>query len=381
MVVLALVLAGVISGWTVARSRGQRDSVACLAEERTAREELRRAVAATNARLDAVQGELASTATVLRGREARLGALARRLSGLERGVQAGERLLQGIAAGVALIQATVRYEDAAGRPLRYRGAETRRPWRGVLGPPPVGVEGDGAVVTTTFLGTGFLVGRDGTVLTSRHVVRPWETEDDAAVLEELGVVPRLADVRAFFPGLVEPVSLRPGHASDTADVMVLTAAVPPGTVPILPLDETPPVPGRPVIVIGYPGGLELLLARVEPAVLRTLIDPDVPDIADDTVDVPGLLAELARRRLIRPHASWGHVVDVRPHLLTYDARTAIGASGAPILDTAGRVIGVNQAVLPDFVGVAFGVPIRHGRALLRDRPLPPGPGGPRAFGG
>jgi hypothetical protein len=190
-------------------------------------------------------------------------------------------------------------------------------------------------------------------------------------LSELGVEPRLAALRAFFPGLTEPVPLTQGRASASADLLLLTAALPSGAVPVLPLDAAPTMPGRPVIVLGYPAGLELLLARIEPKILRTLVPDGVEDIADDTVDVPRLLAELARRRLIRPHASWGHVVEVRPHLITYDARTTIGASGSPILSAAGRVVGVNQAVLLDFDGVAFGVPIGHGLALLRGRPLQP----------
>ena len=97
---------------------------------------------------------------------------------------------------------------------------------------------------------------------------------------------------------------------------------------------------------------------------------DVAEIADDTVDVPRLLSELARRRLIRPHASWGRLAEARPHVLTYDARTAMGGSGGPIFGDAGRVLGVTHAVLPDVDGIAFGVPAHHGLALLRGRPVP-----------
>jgi S1-C subfamily serine protease len=368
-VLLALLLAGGLAASAIALHRGQQESAARLADERAARDDLGRRLAATDVRLDALRGELSGTAAVLREREARLEALARRMGGVEQWIQAGERLLPAYAAGVALIEATVRYEDAAGRPLRYRDVEARRPWRGALGPPPIGVDGEGGVVTTTFLGTGFLAGRDGTLLTNRHVVRPWESEDEMDALRELGVEPRLAALRAFFPGLTEPVLLTQGRASDSADLLRLTATLPSGAVPVLPLDAAPTRPGRPVVVLGYPAGVELLLARIEPGILRTLVPDGVEDIADDTVDVPRLLAELARRRLIRPHASWGHVVEVRPHLITYDARTTIGASGGPILSAAGRVVGVNQAVLLGFDGVAFGVPIRHGLALLRGRSL------------
>jgi hypothetical protein len=163
---LALLLVGGLVASAIASYRGQQESAARLADERTARDEFGRRLAATDVRLDALRREFAGTAAVLREREARLEALARRMRGVERQIQAGERLLPAYAAGVALIEATVHYEDAAGRPLRYRGVAARRPWRGVLGPPPMDVDGEGGVVTTTFLGTGFLVGRDGTVLTT-----------------------------------------------------------------------------------------------------------------------------------------------------------------------------------------------------------------------
>jgi S1-C subfamily serine protease len=365
---LALLLAGVLTVSAVALYRAGREPGPRAADELAAREELTHALARADARLAAVRDELASTAALLREREARLTSLAGRVAEVERESRAGERLLHAYAGGVALIQATLRYEDRAGRPLRHRGAE-RRPWRGALGPSPVGVDGNGPIVTATLVGTGFLVDARGTVLTSRHVVRPWESEDELEALRELAVEPRLAQLRAFFPGLSDPVPLRDGRASETADLVRLTATLPPGAVPVLPLDEGVAAPGRPVIVLGYPAGLELLLARVDPAVLRSLIPDDVEDITDDTVDVPRLLTELARRRLIRPYASWGHVVDTRAHLLTYDARTAVGASGGPVLSVAGRVIAVNQAVLRDFDAAAFGVPIRHGLGLLRGRPV------------
>jgi len=367
LALLALLLTGALGATAVTLSRGQRDWNARLAAERASREELERRLSATDARLHALGGEFAGTAAVLREREAQAAALAARWRTMEREARAGERVLSDYAAGVGLIQVTVRYEDAGGRPLRYRRPAERRPWRGVIGPPPVGLDGDGLIVTTTFLGTGFLVGRDGTMLTSRHVARPWEAEDESEGLRELGVIPRVTQLRVFFPALSEPVPLTAARASSVADVMRLKARLRPGSVPVLPLDPALPAPGGRVVVLGYPAGLDLLLARVEPGILRTLVGEDVEEIADDTVDVPGLLAALARRRLIRPHASWGHLVDFQPHLMTYDVRTAIGSSGGPILNAAGRVVGVSQAVLPGFDGVTFGVPVHHGARLLDGR--------------
>jgi S1-C subfamily serine protease len=370
--VLVVLTAG-LTVTAVTRDRSWRAELAATtAREGDAREELARAVAEAGRRADALRGEIRTLSAILREHERRLDARDRhpRGSGDER--VAWERLLETYAPGVALIQATVRYEDSIGRPLRYRGADARRPWRGELGPPPVAVGAEGPIVTETFIGTGFLVDRDGTVLTGRHVARPWEAEDQAEALRELGVRPRLDQLRAFFPALTEPVPLTPGRMSESADLMLLKARLAPGAVPVLPLEPAPVVPGRPVMFMGYPAGLDLLLARVPPAVVRDLLPGDVAEIADDTVDVPRLLSELARRRLIRPHASWGRLAEVRPHVLTHDARTTMGGSGGPIFGDGGRVVGVTHAVLPAVDGIAFGIPARQGLALLHGRPLTKG---------
>jgi S1-C subfamily serine protease len=363
-----VVVAGALAVTAVTRERSWRAELAVTsAREDDARREVARTVAEVRGRAEALRGEIGTLAAILREHERRLDAHDRQSRGAGRDGVAWERMLETYAPGVALIQATVRYEDSAGRALRYRGAEARRPWRDQLGPPPVAVGDDGPIVTVTFIGTGFLVDRDGTVLTGRHVAQPWETDEQADALRDLGVQPRLEQLRAFFPALTEPVALTRGRASESADVMVLKAALVPGTVPVLPLSTAPAVPGRPVMLLGYPAGLDLLLARVPPAVVRDLVPGDVGEIADDTVDVPRLLRELARRRLIRPHPAWGRLAEVRPHVLTHDARTAMGGSGGPIFGDGGRVLGITHGVLPDVDGIAFGVPARHGLALLRGR--------------
>ena len=82
--------------------------------------------------------------------------------------------------------------------------------------------------------------------------------------------------------------------------------------PVLPLDleGADAVPGSPVIVLGYPAGLDFLLMRVDPALLATLVDPDVVEITDETVDVPALLEEAqSRSKQIHPYPTWGRLAD------------------------------------------------------------------------
>jgi S1-C subfamily serine protease len=134
---------------------------------------------------------------------------------------------------------------------------------------------------------------------------------------------------------------------------------------VLPLDATGSgaVAGQPVVVVGYPTGLEAILAKTE------------SKVAEEVLAASGTSAEriteaLSRRGLIRPSATQGHIADVTQSDIVFDAPTTQGGSGAPVFNRAGRVVGIEYAVLQRFGGNAFGVPVRHARALLRDARKP-----------
>ena len=137
--VVLVVLAAGLTVTAVTRERGGRtEQAAASAREGDARDELARTVAEAGRRADALRGEIRTLAAILREHERRLDTRDRHPRGSAPEGVAWERVLETYAPGVALIQATVRYEDSAGRPLRYRGAEARRPWRGGSArlPPP-----------------------------------------------------------------------------------------------------------------------------------------------------------------------------------------------------------------------------------------------------
>ena len=381
--VLTFVVAAVSVTWLYGEQRATRREIeglaSGLATEREQREALGREVGEAVRRLAVYRQDTEALGEVRRDQLHRIEDAVRTLE-TER--DASERIIATHGRGVALIQGTVVYEDAAGRPLRYTQVDTRgRPTRGPLGAPRMSADGLGPLVRTTFLGTGFLASADGALLTSRHVARPWAADPMlAAYLEREGIKPHVAQLRAFFPGIPDPVPLRLGRASETADLMVLQVTPPPSA-HVLPLDleGVDAVPGRPVVLLGYPGGLELLLARVRPALLEALIDPNVPEINDVTVDVPALLEQLSRLGEIRPYPTWGRLTDMRAHQLSHDAETGIGGSGGPIFATSGRVIGLTTAVVRNFDSAALGVPIRDAMVPLSQarRFAPQNPAQPR----
>jgi len=92
----------------------------------------------------------------------------------------------------------------------------------------------------------------------------------------------------------------------------------------------------------------------------------VDEIAKTTGGKPKeVVNELLRRKLIRPLVTQGHIGDVLPDKIVYDAQTTSGGSGGPLINRDGEVIGVTFAVVKGFGGSNFGVPIRFAQPLLK----------------
>ena len=112
-----------------------------------------------------------------------------------------------------------------------------------------------------------------------------------------------------------------------------------------------------MVLMGYATGIDALLARADESTLRS--------IAKTSQGKSELvLDELAKRNLIRPIVTQGHIGDVLPDKIVYDAQTTSGGSGGPLFNQNGRVIGVNYAILEGFGGSNFGIPIRYAHPML-----------------
>jgi len=82
-------------------------------------------------------------------------------------------------------------------------------------------------------------------------------------------------------------------------------------------------------------------------------------------DPEKVMDELARRGLIRPLATQGHIGDILPDKIVYDAQTSSGGSGGPLFNSEGKVIGINFAMVREFSGSNFAIPVRYGKSLLK----------------
>ncbi len=217
---------------------------------------------------------------------------------------------------------------------------------------------DGNALELEYIGSGFLASDQGHVITNRHVAEPWWNNAAVAPLLRQGMVPELVRLTATFPGK-QPIPVDPSTfqlSKDDVDVAVLQVDV--KDVPVLPLfpGEVLAARGGRVVLLGYPTGLNAMLARAEPKLVA-----EVVSVATDTTT---LISELASRKAISPVITQGALNEVTEKRLVYDAETTSGGSGGPVFGPDGTVIGVNFAVTRDFDGSNFGVPIHFARKLL-----------------
>ncbi|HET7293954.1 MAG TPA: trypsin-like peptidase domain-containing protein [Vicinamibacteria bacterium] len=293
---------------------------------------------------------------------AELGAARSRLAALEEERAVAERIIRDYGAGVCLIQGAFAFYDAQLRPLRLTLDEQGQP----VGAGPAGLsltaEGQGPIYRVDYFGTGFLVDRRGLLLTNRHVAEPWWRNAFADGLAARGLRPRLLVFRAFFPREPEPFELEILRHADGTDLSLAEIELRGRRIPALPLDPGPraAVAGQPVVVVGYPTGLEAILGKAEAAVVREILE-------GSGQSAERVAEALARKGLIRPSTTQGHIGDVTKSDVIFDAPTTHGGSGGPVFNRSGRVVAIEYAVLEGFGGHSFGVPARFAQQLLRER--------------
>jgi S1-C subfamily serine protease len=222
----------------------------------------------------------------------------------------------------------------------------------------VGFDGQPPQMKTRISGTGFLVG-DGLLATNRHVAQPWYGDPDAKKLIDHGATARLESLVVFFPNSAKPIRLLPGAISKTSDLAVLRMeeADATRTLAVLPLATSPGSAGQLVMVVGYPLGTQGLIAKSPSGTYETLA------YRHNEMEV---VSKLAAMSLIRPSTTYGHLGDVVGDKIVYDAPSAHGGSGGPVLNSKGEVIGVNFAYMDGFSGSTLGISVEALRPLVHE---------------
>lgn len=226
---------------------------------------------------------------------------------------------------------------------------------------PIRTDYQGKPFLSNYTGSGFMVDKKGYIMTNRHIAQPgWTIVGDPYKKQTpshpAGLKVKFATLRAFFPDVRNPYPLKVVKTSKKADVAIMKFTPDHHKLPIFKfcLSDKDKRIGEPVILLGYPAGINAIFGKSNQDVVDELINLPVLKIAE----------ELSVRKLIRPLITQGHIVDVSFDKIIYDAHTTFGGSGGPLIDKNGEVIGLNFGILKAFKGSNFAVPIKYGVNLM-----------------
>jgi len=262
---------------------------------------------------------------------------------------------------VCLLHVSVAFRNLqTGQRLRYAGLNPQgEPLQDSEGNPVLTLSGNGPEVKLDVFGTGFPVNADGQIITNHHVAEPWWKNDEISDITSQGFQAEISSIHAYFPGDPRAFTAEIGEISKDVDLATMRVQWKDLKRAILSIDSSKAaaVPGEPIVLMGYATGLAAILARTDE-------DTALQIVKQSSGDPSQILGELARRDLIHPLITQGHIGDVLPDKIVFDAQTTSGGSGGPLFNQQGKVIGVTYAVLQGFGGSNFGIPIRFSEPLL-----------------
>ena len=284
-----------------------------------------------------------------------------RLKLLESEGKIAETVVHDFGPSVCLLHVIVEFLDKqSGHPIQVAVDAGGKPLVDDKGMVQLADGGAGPHLQIDVFGTGFLVKRDGKIITNHHVAEPWWKDEDLRQLLDQGAIAYVLYYEVYFPGKAEGLRAKLHRISSKADVATLQLeSPPPPNFAVLELDDRTEatVTGDPVVLIGYPTGIEGILARAGADVTQK--------ITGGIQDINRIMSQLASQRLIRPTTTQGHIGDVLEDKIVYDAATTSGGSGGPLFNREGKVIGINFAVLRDFGGSNLAVPVKYAKDLLK----------------
>jgi trypsin-like peptidase len=271
--------------------------------------------------------------------EAKLKVQAQRISQLEQTENISKDVSRKAARSVGLIIGEYIWTDATGhKPLRYAGVDAGgNALHDNDGHELVTFDGEGPIVVREFQGTGFLV-HPRYLLTSNFLLSPWIADP---LLDQSDNPERFPSIRAmhvYFPGSEDPIDLKIDHADEPGEAVlcILEHEADVQKNPAISL-ATAAEDGDPAVLLAYPGGVELLVARVPKTELADLYKYGSPSM-DETAQW------LAKHRLIEPITMQSRIVGHNADRIFFDAANSNGSTGGPLLNAKGQVVAVHLAM-------------------------------------
>jgi serine protease Do len=301
-----------------------------------------------------------SSGATLADLDSRLKETDTRIGKLENESRIAQQIVRDYSNSVCLIYAVLGfYDKKSGAPLRFGGVDANGdPLVDDSGNPIVTTEGNGRSVHAHVFGTGFLVDSAGHILTNHHVLEPWWHNNDVIPVQGDAFEATVLSLHAYFPGSDVALPVHVEALKEDVDLGLASVTLAKTHPKVIPMEKlSGAASGGAIVLMGYPTAIEGILARIDEATLKEIAQASGHDTED-------LVQELARRKLIRPLATQGHLGVVAADRLVYDAATTHGGSGGPVFNSDGKVIGVNFAMLSDFSGSNFAVPITYGVKML-----------------
>jgi DNA-binding response OmpR family regulator/S1-C subfamily serine protease len=284
-----------------------------------------------------------------------------RLKRLEQEGNSAINLIRDDVQSICLLHISVAFRDQQNKQrLHYAALNSQgEPLQDSEGNPVLTLGGNGPEVKVDIFGTGFPVGNAGRVITNRHVAEPWWNNDELSQMAGQGFLAEISSIHAYFPGDPRAFTGEIQEISKDADLATMRIDIQDLKRPPLAIDtgKGAAVTGEPIVLMGYATGLAGILARTDEGTVKQILIRSGGDVSQ-------VLSELAHRDLIHPIITQGHIGDILPDKIVFDAQTTSGGSGGPLFDHRGKVIGVTYAILKDFGGSNFGIPIRLSEPLL-----------------
>jgi len=291
-----------------------------------------------------------------------LAAVESRLQKLETEGKVAQTIIQSYEPSVCLIHVVLAFrEHTTGLRLHYVGmTSSGEPTTDEHSNPLLSLTGNGPEVHLDVFGTGFLASAGGQIFTNHHVAEPWWQNDELKEMLDQGLEPVIAEMAAYFPGIPHGIAVNTERISSAADVAIVKGNISGLGIKQVALAEgrRSAISGGPVVLLGYPTALNAILARAGAETLQSIATATKGDPKQ-------VMDELARRNLIRPVITQGHIGEVLTDKIVYDAQTTSGGSGGPLFNNEGKVIGINFAMVREFGGSNFAIPVGYGKSLLK----------------